>query len=177
MADKRNYNANLNARGLEKDVTDDQARAMCGNQGGHYLFVIEAHVGPKTIAEDGAERVSLVIDGAELVPTEHEDRVRDFKRALYLDRPGQHGQAAFEGAVPGDVDVDTAAAGLEAGIQRDTTGDPMGTWDGDPDAPINTGQGIAAPDDPAVCDFPGCFARGEHDVHEDSEGNPLATEG
>lgn len=170
MADKRKFNAGLNSKGLDKFVTEEQARAMCVHQGSRYLFIIEAHAGPKVVDEDGSETVKLIADTVELVPEDHEERVREFKRALYLSRPEQYGQEAFEGATGNEPTVEQTAAQLDAAVEKDGDGHVTGVWDGDPDAPA---PGLAAvPDGPenGTCDFPGCLLPAEHDGdHQDTE--------
>lgn len=131
MAEKRDWNVGLNAKGLEKSVSEEQARRICTTQGAHSMFIIDAHHGPFVTHEDGSIKMHLIIDGAELIPVEHEDRVRTFMRALYLARPDQFGQEAFEEASPGDVPLDSAAAGLDALVEKDPeSGEPLGIWDG-----------------------------------------------
>jgi hypothetical protein len=167
MADKRRYNSKLNAKGLEASVSEDQAGGMCRHQGSRYVFIIEAHAGPKMVEEDGSETVSLIPDLVELVPAEQEERVRTFMRALYLARPEQFGQAAFEGANPGEIPLAAAGDQLDAAVERDDTGKPTGVWDGDPDAAPGTEQ----------CDYPGCILDaehdGDHDVAEEEQGGSV----
>lgn len=146
MAEKRDYNVSLNSKGLEASVSEDQARRICNTQGQHSLFLIDAHHGPYVTNEDGTIKMNLIIDGAELVPVEHEDRVRRFMRALYLARPDQFGQQAFETDEDGPT-VDDAAAQVDALVETDEDGTVLGVWDpespdaaagpwpGDPDFP------------------------------------------
>lgn len=136
MADKRRFNSKMNPKGLENSVSEEQAGQMAHRQGSRYLFIVEAHVGSKVVDEDGSETVSLVPDLVELVPADQEGRTRDFMRALYLNRPDQFGQAAFEDAAAGPP-LDSAAAALDAVVERDDAGQPTGVWDGDPDAPAD----------------------------------------
>lgn len=159
MAEKRKYLAGINRKGLDNSVTEEQARHMATHQGNTYLFIVAAHAGPKTVGEDGSENVSLIPDLVELVPAEHEARVRDLQRAFYLARPEQFGQAPFEGT--GDEpSVDSALQGTDAIIERDEAGDPAGVWDGSTDDDGSTPgdvpdpQGEAAPKRP--CPSPGC---------------------
>lgn len=135
MADKRNYNAKMNAKGLEQSVSEEQARHMALHQGATYLFIVQAHAGPKVVNEDGSEAVSLIPDLVELVPSEHAERIRKFQRALYLTRPDQFGQAAFEEATPGERDVDAIGADVEAVVETDESGEPTGIWSPDDDEP------------------------------------------
>lgn len=161
MAEKRKFNAGLNAKGLEDSVSEDQARHMAHHQGHTYTFIVQAHSGPKVVAEDGSEKASLIADLVELVPAEHEERVRRFHRALYLTRPEQFGQAAFEEATPGERDVDAAAGDLDAIVEKDESGAPIGIWDG-ADGP-----------DANPCPFPDCRLTAEHD----GDHLPVADEG
>jgi hypothetical protein len=155
MAEKRKYNSGMNAKGLENSVSEDQARHMATHQGHTYVFIVEAHSGPKVVGEDGSEKVSLIPDLVELVPAEHEARVRTFMRALYLTRPDQFGQAAFEEATPGERDVDAAAGGLDALVEKDDSGAPIGIWDGS--------------EDTAECPAPDCNLASGHDGDHQSE--------
>jgi hypothetical protein len=134
MAEKRKYNAGLNAKGLEDSVSEDQARHMAHHQGNTYMFIVQAHSGPKVVAEDGSEKASLIPDLVELVPAEHEERIRRFHRALYLNRPDQFGQAAFEEATPSDVPLEAAAADVDALVETDDKGEPTGIWTPDDEA-------------------------------------------
>lgn len=156
MAEKRKFNSKLNSKGLENFVSEDQAREMCTHQGRSYVFIVQAHAGPKLVAEDASEAVNLIIDTAELVPVAHEERVRTFQRALYLSRPDQYGQEAFEGAAPGERDVESAAADVAALVQTGADGEPVGIWDGTDE------QG-------ETCDYPGCTLPAEHDGDHDVE--------
>ena len=151
MADKRSHNATLNSKGLEDAVSEEQARRMCATRGQSSLFIVEAHHGKLVIDEDGSERIHLVIDQIELIPTEHEDRVRRFKRALYLARPDQYGQAAFEGSMADEPTVTDTGAALDAVVEEDDGGQPVGVWD--PNSETGGGE----------CAFPGCVLDIGHD--------------
>lgn len=118
MAEKRDWNVGLNAKGLEGSVSEEQARRMCLSQGQTSMFIIEAHHGPYVTNEDGSIKMSLIIDQAELVPAEQEERTRRFKRALYLARPDQFGQAAFDGATAGEPTIEDTAAGIDAATEE-----------------------------------------------------------
>lgn len=151
MAEKRSYNSKLNAKGLEQSVSEEQARHMATHQGSTYLFIVQAHAGPKVVNEDGSEVVSLIPDLVELVPAEHGERLRRYQRALYLSRPDQFGQAAFEEATPGERDADAAGADVEALVETDEKGEPAGIWTPDADG----------------CPSPGCILAAEHDGDHD----------
>lgn len=142
MAEKRDWNAKLNSKGLDKSVNEEQAKFMCLHQGSTHVFIVQAHAGPKTVNEDGSEVVNLIPDLVELVPEAHAERIRTFQRALYLERPEQFGQEAFDGAAQGEPDSATAGAAVDAVIERDDTGAPTGIWSGDTDEP---GEGNVAP--------------------------------
>lgn len=166
MADKRMFNAKLNAKGLEKSVTEDQARHMVSTQGQHSLFIVDARHAVITIAEDGTQAINLVADQVEYVPPAHEDRVRTFMRALYLARPEQYGQEAFETPKAGEVDTATAGAALDAVVERDEKGEPTGVWDGDTDddgSNVVAGAFATGP----YCPTPGCGQLEEHDGDHD----------
>lgn len=119
MADKRQFNSQMMAKGLEASVSEDQAREMADNQGSRYLLLVQVHSGPKTIAEDGATRVQLIPDLVELVPAAHEGPIQNLMNALKAQRPEEAGQLAMQGLEA--PDLDEAAAGV---------------WDGNPDAPV-----------------------------------------
>lgn len=169
--ERRMFNATLNAKGLEKSVTEEQARGMVLSQGQHSLFIVDARHAVITIAEDGSQRINLIADQVEYVPSTHEDRVRTFMRALYLARPEQYGQEAFETPKDGEVDTATAAANLDAAVERNDAGEVTGVWDGntDDDGSSNVVDG-GFPTGP-FCDYPGCGLPeehdGDHDVAED----------
>jgi hypothetical protein len=125
------------------------------------LRTVEPH-GPNL---DGKKRIDYVIESIEPVPAAHEDRVREFQRGLFLARPEVEGQAVLSGTAGESSDaLETAAAGLDAAVERDDDGQVTGIWDGDPEAPL-TGPSADR------CDFPGCFLPAEHDGdHEPTEG-------
>jgi len=164
MTEKRDWNSKLLAKGLEQFVSEEQARGMAVHQGSRYLLLLEVHSGKKVVNEDGSQVVSLVADQVELVPADHENRVREFMRALYLNRPDQFGQAAFDGAAGDEPSVEQTAAQIDAAISRDESGDVAGVWDGNTDGPLR-----AVPDGPEFtgCDFPGCVLDAEHDGDHD----------
>lgn len=128
MPEKRSHNASLAAKGLEASITEEQARAMCASQGRHSVLIVDARHATLTIAEDGTQRITLIAGQVELIPEEHTGRVRSFMRALYLARPEQHGQEAFEGAGADEPKVADAAAQLDALVERDEDGEPTGIW-------------------------------------------------
>lgn len=134
MAEKRDFNAKMNAKGLDKAVSEEQARHMAHHQGSTYLFIVQAHAGPKVVNEDGSEVVSLIPDLVELVPAEHEERLRRYQRALYLARPDQFGQEAFEEVGKNEPTVDDTAAEVDALVETDEAGEPSGIWQPDDDA-------------------------------------------
>jgi hypothetical protein len=159
MAEKRTYNAKMNAKGLEQSVSEDQARAMCLHQGSTHVFIVQAHAGPKTVDEDGSEKVNLIPDHVELVPAEHAERLRRYQRALYLSRPEQYGQEAFENAAPGERDAESAAGDVDALVETDATGEPTGIWTGDDE-------------DAVECPAPDCNLAEGHDGDHQSENQP-----
>lgn len=143
MAEKRDYNAKMNAKGLEKSVSEEQARHMALHQGSTYLFIVQAHAGPKVVDEDGSEKVSLIPDLVELIPEDHAERLRVYQRALYLARPDQFGQEAFETGKD-EPSLDAAAADVDALVERDEEGEPTGIWE--PDVEPSGGDLCPAPD-------------------------------
>lgn len=189
MAEQRKFNAHLNKKGLDNHITVDQAREMAQHQGRTYLFIVAARSGPKVVGEDGSEDVALIPDLVELVPAEHEERVRAVQRAFYMARPEQHGQAAFEAPGEGEQSVDSALDDLGAAVTTDED-----AWGGDPDepldgsearrlaavpdeAPINPSDDEDPPGEPEPCPFPGCKRQIEHDgPHRDGAGHILGSD-
>lgn len=171
MADARKYNSKLNSKGLEAAVSEDQARHMATHQGNTYVFLVQAHSGKKTVAEDGAEVVQLIPDLVELVPDEHAERIREFQRALYLARPDQFGQEAFDGAAGNEPTIAQTAAQIDAAVERDESGQPTGVWDGDTDGPLDASGPTFV-----TCDYPDCKLPAEHDGdHDTAEVDESAT--
>lgn len=168
MADKRMFNAKLNAKGLEKAVTEDQARHMVTTQGQHSLFIVDARHAVLTIAEDGTQSINLVADQVEYVPPAHEDRVRTFMRALYLARPEQYGQEAFETPKAGEVDTETAGAQLDALVETDGDGKVTGVWDGDTTDDGSSNVVAGAFEQGPYCPHPGCGQLEDHDGDHDT---------
>lgn len=118
MADKRDHNAHLNAKGLEDAVTDEQAGAMIATRGESSVFIVEAVHGPFVTNLDGSQKINLLPGAVALVPTKYEDKLRKLLRAIALEQnPGE----TF--ALDGDADVpkvEEAADDLPTGW----TGDP-----------------------------------------------------
>lgn len=114
------------------------------------LRTVEPH-GPNL---DGKKRIDYVIESIEPVPAEHEDRVRDFQRGLFLARPEQQGQAVLTGTAGDNEDSLTGAVGaLAAVVEKDDDGNVTGIWDGNTDGPLVE----------AGCPFPGCTLDSDHD--------------
>lgn len=153
MSDKRQYNSKMNAKGLEASVSEEQARHMATHQGTTYVFLVQAHAGPKIVNEDGSEVVSLIPDLVELVPDAHAERIRELQRALYLARPDQFGQKAFETGETGPT-VDDAAASVDAVIERDEDGNPVGIWDGTEGSPGTSESNVVDGPWPGDTDYP-----------------------
>ena len=128
MPEQRSYNSTLLSKGLEASVSEEQARAMCSSQGRHSVLIVDARHGKLITNEDGTQRIMLVADQVELIPEEHTARVRAFMRALYLARPEQYGQEPFETAGEGEPNVATAAADVDALVEKDESGEPVGIW-------------------------------------------------
>lgn len=162
MAENRKHTAHINRKGLDATgVTEDHARQMASHLGGHTMLVVEARHHAVLTDAEGKQSVVLVLTNVEPVPAHLEDRVREFQRALYRQRPDQQGQAVLTGTAD-ETSPDDAAAGLDAVIERNDDGEVAGVWDGNTDAPL--------PSVPDACDFPGCFLSAEHDGdHSDSE--------
>jgi hypothetical protein len=182
MAEQRKFNAHLNRKGLDNHITVDQAREMAQHQGRTYLFIVAARSGPKVVGEDGSEDVALIPDLVELVPAEHEERVRAVQRAFYMARPEQHGQAAFEGPGDGEQSVDSALDDLGAAVTTDDD-----AWGGDPEEPLDGSEErrlAAVPDrvkgELIGCAFPGCVLTehpdGDHQTADGSVIDPEAVE-
>lgn len=136
MAENRKYTAHINKKGLDSTgVTEEHASKMASALGGHTMLIVEArHVTVTTDAE-GKQSVALALTNVEPVPAHLEDRVREFQRALYRQRPDQDGQQVLRGTADGPS-VDDAAAGLDAALERDEDGNVVGIWDGNPDGPL-----------------------------------------
>lgn len=123
------------------------------------LRTVEPH-GPNL---DGKKRIDYVIESIEPVPSAHEDRVREFQRGLFLARPEVEGQAVLSGTAGESSDtLDNAAAGIDAAIERDESGQVTGVWDGDTDAPLGGGA--------EQCDYPTCDLPAEHDGDHNDPG-------
>ena len=139
MADKRDWNAQLNAKGLEASVSEDQAREMCNHQGATYLFIVEATAGPKVVNVDGSQKINLIPGSVELVPDAHADTARRFMRALYIGRPDQFGQAAFDGATADEPTIEDTASAMSSAVTTDDDGEVTGMWT--PDTPGDAADG------------------------------------
>lgn len=167
MTESRKHTAHINRKGLDATgVTEDHARAMASHLGGHTMLIVEARHHAVLTDAEGKQSVVLVLTNVEPVPAHLEDRVRDFQRALYRQRPDQEGQAVLRGTAD-ETSPDDAAAGLDAVVERDAEGNVTGVWDGDMDAPL-----AAVPDttdeDDDPCAFPGCILPQGHDGDHDN---------
>lgn len=121
MAEKRDHNAHLNAKGLEDSVTDEQAGAMIASRGAFSIFIVEAQHGPYVTNVDGSQKINLLPGAVALVPEEYEDKLRKLLRAIALEaNPGETFALDGGGAVP---KVEEAAA------------DVPDAWTGDPSDP------------------------------------------
>lgn len=150
MADPKKYTAHINRKGLDTTgVTEDHVRSMVSRLGNSTMLVVEAkHEAFSTDAE-GNISLTLVLTNVEPVPAgDLEDRVREFQRALYRQRPEVQGQEVLKGANDGPT-MEQAADALNPEV-----------WDGDVDAPL------AGPEF-AGCDFPGCTLEAEHEGDHD----------
>lgn len=159
MTDKRMFNSKLNAKGLEASVSEEQAKEMCRHQGATYLFIVEAQAGPKVVGIDGSEAVNLIPGSVELVPEEHAETARRFMRALYIGRPDQYGQTAFDGATADEPTVADTASAMASAVVTDDTGEVTGMWT--PDTPAEAAddpwpgdEDYVAPDTQAEGDSP-----------------------
>ena len=120
------------------------------------LRTVEPH-GPNL---DGKRRIDYVIESIEPVPAEHEERVREFQRGLFLARPEQEGQATLAGTAGDNAGaLESAAAGIEAAVEKDDAGNVTGIWNGDTEGPLE-------PDGP-YCPAPGCGLPEDHDGDHD----------
>jgi ribosomal protein L12E/L44/L45/RPP1/RPP2 len=121
MAERRDHNASLNAKGLEDSVSDDAARRMIATQGQTSILIVEATHGPYKTDVDGSQRINLLPGAVALVPAEHEDKLRRVLRAIALEV-----SPAETFALDGDAEAPRVEESIEA------LGDD---WDGDPAAP------------------------------------------
>ena len=173
MADKRDWNAQLNAKGLEASVSEDQAREMCNHQGATYLFIVEATAGPKVVNVDGSQKINLIPGSVELVPDAHADTARRFMRALYIGRPDQFGQAAFDGATADEPTIDDTASALASAVTTDDDGEVTGMWT--PDTPQEATDGPWPGDaDYVAPDLSGNGAAAQGDDTSPAGGNVVA---
>lgn len=148
------YKAFLARKGLDGTGVDENlAREMSNNRGSHTLLIIDARHEEVTIGDKGTT-VKLIATNVQPVPSEHEDTVREFMRAIHRNNPAQRGQAALTGvdegapsltdtanAVKGATDEMAerrAAKAAEDGIDPEADPDGEGPWPGDP--------GYVAPD-------------------------------
>lgn len=135
MAEQRKYTAQINRKCLDATgVTEDHARAMGSTLGSSTMLIVEARHLTATVDAEGNQSVSLALTGVEPVPAELEDKVREFQRALYRQRPEVLGQETLKGTADGPT-PDAALGELE---------DAADEWDGNPDAPAVTENGGAA---------------------------------
>lgn len=82
------YTAKIRSKGLDATgVTEDLARKMYDNLGGHYLAIVELHVDDRHESADGKRKVDLVLSQVE-PSTDHalDDHLRELTRALHYNR-------------------------------------------------------------------------------------------
>lgn len=136
MTEQLKYRARLKAKGMDTTgVTEDHARAMAAHLGGHTMLIVEVTHDSVTTDAEGNQQVTLRATGVEPVPAELEDKVREFQRALYRQRPEVLGQETLKGTADGPT-PDAALGELE---------DAADEWSGDPDepAPVTDNGGAA----------------------------------
>lgn len=138
MSDPLDYTARIKAKGLDSTgVTEDHAKRMSNNLGGHTLLIIEVKHDRLIVNDDGTRQVQLGILTCEPVPAEQEEAVRGFQRALYRQRPDIAGQAVLRGDGEGEEpSVEDAAAGLTAATED--------IWDGDTEGPLDDDNTVVA---------------------------------
>lgn len=149
----------LDTTGMTEDML---AKDWAHGAGRTRMAVVELRsVEPHGPNLEGKRRIDYVIESIEPVPSEHETRIREFQRGLFLSRPDQEGQATLAGtAGENEVQLESAAGALDAVVERDADGNVVGVWDGDTDAPLS-----AVPNLPegGYCPTPGCDLEDEHD--------------
>lgn len=137
------FTGKINAKKLAATgITEDHLSSMANRLGGATLAIVELHHDSKVIDENGDTEVRLLLTLCEPVPDAMEDTVRDLMRALYRTRPEVAGQAALTGVEDGQSPEDAAAA-VDANIERDDEGEPVGVWSGDDDQAATAGKGTA----------------------------------
>lgn len=181
MADTKKFTAKIRSKGLDSTgVTEELARNMAVSLGSHTLAIVDLAHATTTTDADGHTQVALVIDQCEPVPAHLEDRLREFQRALYRQRPEVMGQAALRGVDDGPT-PDAALDGVTATIERDDSNVITGIWDGNPDTPLTDDadalqEAIEADDgEPRIeCPFPDCALTEDHaGDHADRAGHNL----
>lgn len=167
--EKRKYTAHINRKGLDATgVTEDHVRGMAARLGQSTMLIVEAKHLTATNDAEGNVVLALALQGVEPVPAEHDEMVRRFQRGLYMQRPEQQGQAVLAGtASDQEADVASAAAALDAVVERDESGAVTGVWDGNTDGPL-----VAVPS--VYCPTPGC---GQDDGHDGDHDEPDEDDG
>lgn len=121
------------------------------------MFVVEAIHDTVVTDAEGKQQVTLRITAVEPVPSELEDKIREFQRALYRNRPDVLGQEVLKG---------TASIGPTPDAALDVAVDATAEWDGSTEGPLTLVQG-------PYCPAPGCGLLedhdGDHDTPEDDE--------
>lgn len=126
MTEQLKYRARLKAKGMDTTgVTEDHARQMAAQLGAHTMLIVEVTHDSVTTDAEGNQQVTLRATGVEPVPAELEDKVREFQRALYRQRPEVLGQETLKGTADGPT-PDQAMGELENATDE---------WDGNPDSP------------------------------------------
>lgn len=108
----------INAKKLgETGFTEETMKADHRKIGQYHLIIAEVRaVEPHGPDVDGNRKVSYIITDLEMVPSDLEDRVREFKRSMYLARPEQQGQAVLTGTAGQEQSPEDALATMEAGL-------------------------------------------------------------
>lgn len=162
----------LDTTGMTEEMLAKDWRAGAGNT---RMAVVELRtVEPHGPNLDGKRRIDYVIESIEPVPAEHEERVREFQRGLFLARPEQEGQATLQGTAGEHADaLESAVVAIDAVVERDEEGKVVGIWDGNTDGPLTP---PAVPEG-GYCPAPGCDLEDGHDgdhsePDEGDEGDP-----
>lgn len=124
MTDALDYTARIRAKGLDSTgVTEDIARTMYANRGGHYMAIVELRVDETHDKADGQHKVDLIVTQVEpATEPKLDSHLRDLTRALYANRKLHDEDEQPE--LDGVGDVEPTVDQVMARGRQDTLPDP-----------------------------------------------------
>jgi hypothetical protein len=126
--------AAIAAKGCQSTgITEDLAVRLHDQLGKKIMAVVELEAAARTENTDGKQKVALRILSVEpAVDQIGEDHLRDFQRALFMNRRTDEMQPTLDGDEP-EPTVKDVLAQSQGLLERGDDGEVTGLWNGDPE--------------------------------------------